>query len=214
MVSIYFKQQITYFYNLIFYIYFAAETKGTLHLHILTLRDAIKLECYPKYEQEIRTLDQIIPQLSSFPVHFSSVSMKDLLSSKPTKLFPNEKLLIRCYLSIKETYKDQVICKNILSFTHFPEIVITSENSGLKQLDIFEFRPISIKNCTVVVIQYKSHFNDETCEHYLGLQRLRTRLLLKLGFNVVHIPYYEVVDLNRKQLIRYFNLKLNVPIKG
>jgi len=194
---------------------FLVQSKGLFHLHLLILRDAIKIECYPKYENELKVLDALILQKLKFPNHFTSITMKKILSEANQNLTPNEKLLKRCYLSIKETYKGQVECKNILSFLYYPEIVITSEKDGLtKQFKDFNMVPGSINNCTIVVIQFKFHFNDKACEHFIGFQRLRVRLLSKLGFNVILVPYYEVFDLNRRQLIRYFQLKLNVPIIG
>jgi len=98
------------------------------------------------------------------------------------------------YMSLKSEYSGRVKLCHIFPFSSYPIPIIFSEE--LKNFPISattQLRENMFQNCTAIYVLYLKDYTDSN-KTLRGSTALEIRLLNKLGFKVLSIPWYELTD--------------------
>lgn len=176
---------------------------------ILMLHSTIKL-FGDKSAQKYCLNDNLVELCSS---RTERVELNTIMAKEDRKKTSYDVLFRKLYLAVMNIYGDQVLVTHALPHVFHPDILIFKQVREKDSFKSFNLKPNAYAG-TVVVLQHTSHFSDSQNKITNGYFQHRVNLLTALGFKVVTVPWFEIVEFPIPRIIRKMSLAIDVPINN
>ncbi|KAI1301806.1 hypothetical protein HDE_02664 [Halotydeus destructor] len=153
--------------------------------------------------------------LNSAIANLDRLQLNDIMSKTKKAKTSYEIIFRKLFLAVRQLYGSQVVVNHTLPFAYHPDILVNLQpNVPAKPIQNFTFAPDSVRDSTVVMLNGLGQYSDPLSTRLNKFAKQRIELLETLGYKVVVVPWYEIVDYDVMKIARKMSVKIDTPVKS
>ena len=102
------------------------------------------------------------------------------------------KLINKVHFTSKSINESRAILHHLLPFKSSPLAMILDEHFPTEKLNFTSLKEGNFKNCIVIYVLTKTDYLNENVDKLRGFTQFQVRLMEKLGFKVIILPWLKI----------------------